>query len=50
LVKKIEDYFLKKGFFIRITKPWPGEDRLDNLPPKEKKEETPLRKWLNKGG
>jgi hypothetical protein len=37
----------KRGFFFSIRKPWPGEDRLDNQKPIEKKE-SPLWKWLNK--
>lgn len=38
---------LKKGFFFSVNKPWPGEDRLDNQKPIEKKE-SPLWKWLNR--
>jgi len=39
---------LKKGFFFTVNKPWPGEDRLDNQKPIEKKNSA-IWKWLNKG-
>lgn len=41
------NWLKNRNWIIKITRPWLGEDRLDNQKPIEKKD-TPLNKWLNR--
>ena len=32
LLKRLKDYIKRRGFFISITRPWPGEGKLSDKP------------------
>jgi len=46
-IKKAWVKFWEKGVFFSWTGTWPGEDRLDNQKPIEKKNSA-IWEWLNK--